>query len=625
MNTMSETKNRRIGESAGTVAISALRRLAVSTLLLFAAAAVRAQPETNALMQLMVSQPQIDITTPVTATAAFDPPVVKPGEPAIYRVTFNAIETSVHWASEIPAPRQIEVQPSAQAQIAPVVGGAYRPQASFLFEARANRPGIFSIPAFYVEVYGKPVIVPEANLEALVEVPSPHAGARRLILESGQTNVFVGEAIRVKVLFRSAASNLVESLAQVELSGDGMIEDKSSVRQTVEALERDGRRVPHFIYETSITPLAVGQLKLHAQGFTSGREFSGTLIIHGPVTIPGGPPQYMLLDSKPFALNVRPVPEEGRLPGFQGAIGGYRCDPPKLGTNQVRLGDPVQLTFIVRGAGDLARLSPPPAPSAKSWQIFPPEHGDMLDAGGTNRGVAFTYTLIPVSDDARATPPIPFSCFDPQRNAFIDLTVPGVPLQVLPDELATNLEMLAVSGVRDRETERKPALSSLAATPGRSVDNLVPWQMRAWFPSAQLAPALLFIAGWLWARRRHYLERHPEIVRSRHARRALRREVRSLHRAARAGDEAEFSRRAVNALQIACAPHFPAEPRALVCGDVLQILDRSMLNGQAAEVVRFFFSDANEARFAVAPDRQRNAFKLRAGLEQLLKELEEQL
>ena len=44
---------------------------------------------------LMISQPKIDIDSPVSATAVFDPPVAGPGQTAIYRVTFNALEESI--------------------------------------------------------------------------------------------------------------------------------------------------------------------------------------------------------------------------------------------------------------------------------------------------------------------------------------------------------------------------------------------------------------------------------------------------------------------------------------------------------------------------------------------------
>src|SRR5262245_28702184 len=54
-------------------------------------------PVQDPLMTLMMSQPKIDLDGPVSATAAFDPPVVRPGQQTIYRVTFTGLEESIQW------------------------------------------------------------------------------------------------------------------------------------------------------------------------------------------------------------------------------------------------------------------------------------------------------------------------------------------------------------------------------------------------------------------------------------------------------------------------------------------------------------------------------------------------
>src|SRR5215831_7064254 len=69
-----------------------------------AGAQVTVPPQSDPLMSLMMSQPPLDTTSPVRATAAFDPPVVRPGEPSTYRVSFNALEQFIAWPSSIAAP-----------------------------------------------------------------------------------------------------------------------------------------------------------------------------------------------------------------------------------------------------------------------------------------------------------------------------------------------------------------------------------------------------------------------------------------------------------------------------------------------------------------------------------------
>src|SRR5438876_8908235 len=83
-----------------------LRTSDLAVLVLSAASvfALRAQPASvppsapkpqDPLITMMLAQPRIDVESPVVPSAWFDPPEVRPGEEAIYRVSFNALEESV--------------------------------------------------------------------------------------------------------------------------------------------------------------------------------------------------------------------------------------------------------------------------------------------------------------------------------------------------------------------------------------------------------------------------------------------------------------------------------------------------------------------------------------------------
>jgi hypothetical protein len=140
----------------------------------------------------------------------------------------------------------------------------------------------------------------------------------------------------------------------------------------------------------------------------------------------------------------------------------------------------------------------------------------------------------------------------------------------------------------------------------------------------QLLPVIGFLVLWQWDRRRRFLEAHPEIVRRRQAKRALRREKIKLRAAVSAGDAAAFGRHAVAAMTIAAAPHFPAHPRALVCGDVLERLEAAEQNGVTGETVRKLF-EAADNRFARSPQTRADLIALQAAVEAVLQKLEEKL
>jgi hypothetical protein len=355
-------------------------------------------------------------------------------------------------------------------------------------------------------------------------------------------------------------------------------------------------------------------------------NFGGPISITGHLTIPGGPPKFVLLDSEPVTINVRPLPMENALPGFNGIIGNYTCAPPVLDTNTVKLGEPVKLTVVVRGRENLDRISAPPPPRVQGWETFPAVRGAIIgDAGTTNRGASFTYTMIPLTSGAQATPAIPFSCFDPERGGFVDLTIPPVALNVVAGGLPAESDTAILSAANIPQPEQNSTLSHLAVSRGKTLHSVVPLQMEGWFVIVQLLPVCALLVLWDWDRRRRFLAAHPEIVRRRNALRALRRERRALRRAAADGDAPGFIRSGVTAVQIAAAPHYPAEPRALVCGEVLNLFSDGERAGRTGEVIRQFFTRAAASSFAPAREDAAPLFELRPELERILQQMEARL
>ena len=559
------------------------------------------------LAQLQVAQPAVDVTTPVTATAAFDPPMVRAGEKTFYRVTVDATESSIQWPDEIAAPPELKFGPDAHGQLTQFLGDKFRPLTSFIYEVRATATGHFAITNFTVDVYGKPVEIQAAGLEVVAENPNSHP-ARQLVLETSATNVFLGEPFHVSVMLPAGTNNAIEALREIQINGDGFMTDKTAARQSIETATVNGQLKPAFICEMVVTPISVGPLKFSAQGFTAGREFTAPITIRGQVTIPGGPTKYVLLVSDAVGINVRPLPVEGELPGFTGAIGTFFYDPPQLSTNRLRVGEPAHLKIVFHGKGDLTRLTPPDLPRSPDWQIIadnPPDTG---------------YTLIPLTDEARQTPAIPFSYFDPASAKYVDLTIPPLPVTVVGEGLPVQLP--AMDDGSDSGAPLK--LSALATVPGKTAGSLKPLQLRGWFVGVQLAPVIGFVALWRWDRRRRFLEAHPEIVRRRQARRALRREKRQLQKAVADGDAEAFVQHAAEAMRIAVAPRDAANPRALVCADVLAQLDGADQNNRAGETVRRIFAAA-DAQFATSAQTQADCLALESDVEAVLAELEAKL
>ncbi|HEY5912692.1 MAG TPA: BatD family protein [Verrucomicrobiae bacterium] len=579
-------------------------------------------------MSLMLSQPRINVDAPIMPTAVFDPPVVRPGDRATYRVVLNALETSIEWPEKPPGSGNLNLTPGGRGQLLSMAGAGLQPSTTFNYHVRPAATGQFTVPAFTIKVYGMPVTIPAAQLVVTPDPPPSIPRPQEILLEIPATNIFVGQALRVRVQSPSGPGGLVQGLAQVQVTGEGILVDQATARGRVDALPR--RAAPGaaltYVHELTITPIATGKLSVFAQGYAMGSRALSGVIISGPGVMPGVGAQYTLLDSDPVAFEVRPLPREGQLPGFTGAVGSFTVDPPQMATNSLRVGDPARLIVRVRGEGNLVRLVPPPPPRVRDWQVLAgqadPTHPQIIQAQGFT---TFSYTLVPLSETAVATPEIPFSYFDPVEARYADCRIPSVPVKVAPGAMPVDLPLLAQAETLAEPREKEPVLSDLAVKPGLTASSLVPLQRRPWFPLLQLAPAAAFVGLWGWDRRRRFFENHPDALLRIRARRALRRQKRMVERAARRGDTAAFGSAAVAALRIASSPHYPAEPRALVGADVLALLPESERRGPAGEVVRRFFRVTDASRFGEETADLGELLKSRSDLDKLLERLEARL
>jgi hypothetical protein len=280
----------------------------------------------------------------------------------------------------------------------------------------------------------------------------------------------------------------------------------------------------------------------------------------------------------------------------------------------------------VKGDGNIARLVPPPPPEVPDWRVFAAQLDrsapQMLHAQGS---VSFTYLLVPLSEQAKATPTIRFSYFDPDSRRYVDASISPLPVRVSPGKSPEALKALLAAQALIPKKKGELVLHGIAPSPGFAAASLIPLQQRPWFLVVQMTPALGFLLLWGWDRRRRFLEQHPGVVLRRRARMALRRHRREIRRATMAKDGDSLVQAAVRAMQAACAPHYPAEANALVGSDVIAVLDPAERSGPEGQLVRRIFETHDAALFTVTPTHASQLLETEGELARVLSNLEEKL
>ncbi|HLH57052.1 MAG TPA: BatD family protein, partial [Verrucomicrobiae bacterium] len=239
------------------------------------------QAAQDPLMQLMLAQPKIDVDSPVTPVVSFEPRVIKPGEPCTYRVTINALETAIEWPDKIPVPQGVSMREGARGQILSMIGAMLVPRTTFNYRLTASTPGVFTIPEFTIRVNGKSVNVPASEIVVSANPVAGLAPAQVLLLDLPTNGLYVGQAVRARVLLPGAPGGTVQSLGQVQVNGQGFIVDQSSAHARIEVLAgAPGKRpVNTFVYELMLTPIAVGKITLSAQAYAVGNRVMGGVIM----------------------------------------------------------------------------------------------------------------------------------------------------------------------------------------------------------------------------------------------------------------------------------------------------------------------------------------------------------
>ncbi len=150
------------------------------------------------------------------------------------------------------------------------------------------------------------------------------------------------------------------------------------------------------------------------------------------VRLPRARTSFFRAEDQPRALEVSPLPAQGQPPGFAGAVGVGFSIEVRASQTVVRVGDPIELDFVVRGGGRLEGIGLPDLsgpgglPRADFDVPTSKPAGQIIDDGKAKRFAVTVRLLRPVSQ----IPPIQFSYWNPAKRAYEVATSQAIALSV---------------------------------------------------------------------------------------------------------------------------------------------------------------------------------------------------
>lgn len=147
-------------------------------------------------------------------------------------------------------------------------------------------------------------------------------------------------------------------------------------------------------------------------------------------------------------LVVRALPESGRPDNFVNAVGGGFSIEVQASRTVVSVGDPIELTFSIRGDGELEGLSLPPllGEGGLPPALFSvPADAAVGSVDVATRTKTFAVTARILSAEVREIPPIEFSYFDPDRGEYFTVSSRPVALSVAGGNVVDAGDVTAVA------------------------------------------------------------------------------------------------------------------------------------------------------------------------------------
>ncbi len=349
-----------------------------------------------------------------------------------------------------------------------IVNGVVNTKRIFEYGFSSSTEGAFTIPSFEMEIEGKTYRSNPIEIEVKAGASSADSsgadGAEENASSLGK-RIFAELALdkkeavvneQVILSFRLYRNIAAESLRYDPPVTQGFLEEALG-EQRVSRKIVDGVEYEVIEIQKALFPLKTGTLEIPAV------RVQGNLLFQSTQKRSGSPFESFFDD--PFAdsffgrryerrpievtsnsvtLQVRSLPETGKPDPFSGAVGDFSLTidvKPK----EVAVGDPITVTMMVSGSGNLQSLQ---APTLKGdltkFKTYEPESKtNILSREERIRGEkTFEVVLVP-KEIVAETPKIEFSFFNPELQEYETLQQGPFPLTVTPAENGLSLQPVA--------------------------------------------------------------------------------------------------------------------------------------------------------------------------------------
>jgi hypothetical protein len=312
---------------------------------------------------------------------------------------------------------------------------------------------------------------------------------------------YVGEVVPAEVRFYFKTNIGGEVGDRPNLTGEGF-----TVQRFANVPKREqivnGENYIVFAFQTAISPAKSGEIEIPAATLDARLQVPGSappgfddfFRNFGGMVPPGmfTNAQDVAVETRPIAMDVVSLPQDGRPEDFSGAIGKFEI-AASVSPARVGPGEPVTLRVVVSGQGNFDAMGAPVLTGADEWRSYPPtETFRATDAINFSGEKTYEYLLVARIDQTQ-TPGVRFTSFDPSTGNYVVHSKDSLPVEALAAKATpTPAESGSNGKVPPATATPEPVLAEAKQALGAS--SWRPWMEQPWFLTANAGVVLLWVA-----------------------------------------------------------------------------------------------------------------------------------
>ena len=468
-----------------------------------------------------------------TLTATLKPGTIKQGDSAVLTVRCEGYELATVDPERTPSGMGFSFR-GREKQLTSL-DGADKVSVTFTYLVTTSKSGGYVVPAFTAKLPNGDLLRSEPLTFMVLDRDGDAVAGRQpngfIKVQIDQSKVFLGQSFSVTMelfVLRLLPSDL--PVPQLTTPGFRFTRKRPEFFRTLRL--ENGTRYDVFVFKTGAVATKVGKRNIVFETAVTVRDSNNLF----------GKRKQIQVTSNPIAMEVVPLPAEGRPANFSGAVGSNLLFKVKAGSTAVNTGDPVNLSLEISGRGALDQTTVPGSDQWEGFKLYPAKSD--IKFLGTRHLYAFKNferIIVPLRPDITEVPKIEFVYFDIGTEKYVTRTAGPFPLRVTGPTIQTVIgDPPKLPNTQLEPDQKAGKMEPLRRAPGVLEPTPSPLLTRPWFLAAQATPILAWLLLLSWRRRQIYLEKHPAVARRIRVQKLTRKTMRTLRQSNTQADPDAF-------------------------------------------------------------------------------------